>query len=104
MSDWSRFRDRVGGVHIPILMGVLPLHSGRHAEFLHHEVPGISVPDHVRARMAAAGADGLAEGARLATTLLTEARGQVDGVYLMPSFGRYEQIIDVVRAARQGAT
>ncbi|MBI5837451.1 MAG: bifunctional homocysteine S-methyltransferase/methylenetetrahydrofolate reductase [Candidatus Eisenbacteria bacterium] len=103
LSDWLRFRDRLGEVRIPILMGVLPLHSSRHAEFLHHEVPGISVPDSVRARMGAAGADGLAEGARLATSLLLEARGALDGVYLMPSFGRYEQIVDVVRAARQGA-
>ena len=38
---------------------------------------------------------------RLASELLLEARNEVDGVYLMPSFGRYEQILDVVRAARQ---
>ena len=35
--------------------GVLPLHTARHAEFLHHEVPGITIPDDVRAAMHAAG-------------------------------------------------
>lgn len=104
MSTWTRFLEKLGQVDIPILFGVLPLQSSRHAEFLHNEVPGISVPAWVRERMRAAGADGQAEGARLATELLLEARGQVHGVYLMPSFGRYDQILEVVRAARQEAT
>jgi len=103
IEDWLRFRERLTDLRVPVLMGVLPLHSSRHAEFLHHEVPGISVPDAVRARMAAAGAEGQAEGTRLAIGLVEQAHGHVDGVYLMPSFGRYEQIVDVVRAARQGA-
>jgi homocysteine S-methyltransferase len=101
MSTWTRFLERLGPAGIPILFGVLPLQSSRHAEFLHNEVPGISVPDWARERMRKAGADGQAEGARMATELLLEARSKVDGVYLMPSFGRYEQILDVVRAARQ---
>jgi homocysteine S-methyltransferase len=29
---------------VPVLLGVLPLQSARHAEFLHNEVPGITVP------------------------------------------------------------
>src|SRR4030095_11415357 len=36
---------------IPVVVGLLPLHSSRNAEFLHNEVPGITVPDGVRARM-----------------------------------------------------
>ena len=32
---------------VPVLLGVLPLHTGRHAEFLHNEVPGITIPDEV---------------------------------------------------------
>ena len=101
MPTWTRFLERLGPVGIPILFGVLPLQSSRHAEFLHNEVPGISVPEWARERMRKAGADGAAEGARMASELLLEARDQVHGVYLMPSFGRYEQILDVVRAARQ---
>ena len=38
-----------GGIPRPVLLGVLPLHSTRHAEFLHNEVPGITIPDEVRA-------------------------------------------------------
>ncbi|HWN89926.1 MAG TPA: bifunctional homocysteine S-methyltransferase/methylenetetrahydrofolate reductase, partial [Verrucomicrobiae bacterium] len=36
---------------IPVVVGLLPLHSSRHAEFLHNEVPGITIPDAVRGRM-----------------------------------------------------
>ena len=52
LAAWERFLERLGGVPgIPILVGILPLQSFRHAEFLHNEVPGIQVPDWIRARM-----------------------------------------------------
>src|SRR6266436_9030466 len=46
-----RFLDRAGKPPIPMILGCIPLHSSRHAEFLHNEVPGITIPDDVRARM-----------------------------------------------------
>jgi homocysteine S-methyltransferase len=49
---------------IPVVVGLLPLHSSRHAEFLHNEVPGITVPDAVRARMREAGSGDCAWGSR----------------------------------------
>ena len=51
-----RFGPR--GFPVPMLLGVLPLVSARHAEFLHNEVPGITIPDAARARMHAAGRGG----------------------------------------------
>ena len=58
--------ERVAGraLDVPILAGVLPIHSARHAEFLHNEVPGIVIPGHVRERMRAAGDDGWRPGSR----------------------------------------
>ncbi|MDR7574442.1 MAG: bifunctional homocysteine S-methyltransferase/methylenetetrahydrofolate reductase, partial [Armatimonadota bacterium] len=54
--------ERIGGrIPLPVLVGVLPLVSSRHAEFLHNEVPGLVVPEAVRARLRAA-ADGREEG------------------------------------------
>ncbi|MDR7430049.1 MAG: bifunctional homocysteine S-methyltransferase/methylenetetrahydrofolate reductase, partial [Armatimonadota bacterium] len=79
-----------------MLVGVLPLQSARHAEFLHHEVPGIYIPDWVRERMARAGNRGREEGLRLAAELLDSIADRVDGVYLMPSFGRYEVVAELV--------
>jgi homocysteine S-methyltransferase len=85
---------------IPVLVGLLPLHSSRHAEFLHNEVPGITVPDHVRARMKDAGDRGLRAGIDMAQALLLEVKSRYAGAYLMPSFGRFEVVAEVLDALR----
>ena len=92
LAPLERFLDRVGTPPIPILLGCIPLHSTRHTEYLHNEVPGITIPDHVRLRMKEAGDHGHEEGLRLAQELLSETRHLVQGVYLMPSFGRYDVV------------
>ena len=99
--------ERVAGEPLttPILAGVLPLVSARHAEFLHNEVPGIDIPDRARARMHAAGEGEPAwrEGLAMATGLIADLRGEgVAGIYVMPQFGRYDRAADVVEAARRG--
>jgi homocysteine S-methyltransferase len=104
-EQWQRFMDRAAArfgdtLPKPVLLGVLPLHSSRHAEFLHHEVPGITIPDSVRAAMAAAGERGSEVGGELALELVERMRSLVAGTYLMPSFGRYEHAAEVVRQLR----
>jgi 5,10-methylenetetrahydrofolate reductase len=84
------------------LLGVLPLHSARHAEFLHNEVPGIMIPDEQRAEMHAAGERGAEVGLEMAMNLLEQCKGQVKGTYIMPSFGRYELAAELVRRLRTG--
>jgi homocysteine S-methyltransferase len=76
----------------------MPLHSARHAEFLHNEVPGITVPDAVRARMKEAGEHGLRAGIKMAQGLLRGVRAHHAGAYLMPSFGRFEVVAEVLDA------
>jgi len=83
---------------IPVVVGVLPLHSSRHAEFLHNEVPGITVPDAVRACMKDAGDRSLRAGIETAQALVRQIRGHYAGVYLMPSFGRFEVVGEVLDA------
>jgi homocysteine S-methyltransferase len=88
------------GFPVPVLLGVLPLQSARHAEFLHNEVPGITIPEATRAALHAAG-DGAAEiGLRITEELLTHVGERVAGTYIMPSFGRYEQAAELVRRLR----
>ena len=92
MAPLLRFLDRAGKPSIPLILGCIPLHSSRHAEYLHNEVPGITIPDTVRARMRVAGDHGHEEGLQLAQELLSEARSMIQGVYLMPSYGRYDVV------------
>jgi methionine synthase / methylenetetrahydrofolate reductase (NADH) len=100
MLDEAHRRFGPGGFPVPLLLGVLPLVSTRHAEFLHNEVPGITIPDDARAAMRAAGERGSEVGIEMADRLLAEMEGEVAGTYIMPSFGRYEQCAELVRRIR----
>jgi methionine synthase / methylenetetrahydrofolate reductase (NADH) len=100
MLGEARRRFGPRGLPVPILLGVLPLVSTRHAEFLHNEVPGITIPDEARAAMRAAGERGSEVGIEMADDLLTAMEGEVAGTYIMPSFGRYEQCAELVRRIR----
>jgi len=103
LSTLTRFLKAVGTPRIPVLLGLLPLQSHRHAEFLHNEVPGIVIPDPVRRAMRDAGDRGIDVGIETCLDLLVEARSLVEGAYLMPSFGRYEVVARVVEAVVPGA-
>jgi homocysteine S-methyltransferase len=86
---------------IPILPGVLPLVSGRNAEFLHNEVPGIVVPDEIRQRMAGReGEAGVREGLAIAREFIEAAIGQVGGFYIIPPFGKYQIAVELVKFIR----
>jgi len=100
LEAFDRFLSRLGKVPIPVIVGILPLHSYRHAEFLHNEVPGITIPEPARARMREAGERALHVGVEMAQGLLREVRRRYGGAYLMPSFGRFEVVAEVLDALR----
>ena len=83
------------------MIGVLPLQGHKHATFLHNEVPGITLSEEALERMRKAGPNGREEGVKMAQELLLQLKElpHVQGVYLMPSFGRYElacQVLEVL--------
>jgi homocysteine S-methyltransferase len=77
---------------VPLFVGVLPLRSARHAEFMHNEVPGIEVPDWLRQLMADATDDDHAMnlGIESAQKLSERVRKAAQGLYLMPPFGSHQ--------------
>ena len=90
-----------GELDVPLIAGVLPLVSARHAVFLHNEVPGVVIPDEVLARMEAAGEDPWQVGRAIALELIDGLRAEgAAGIYLMPQFGRYDLAADIVEAVR----
>jgi len=93
-------------LEIPVIAGLLPLVSGRHAAFLHNEVPGIDIPETVRDRLTAAGDDGdraWRTGRAMATELAGALRADgAAGIYVMPQFGRYDRAADMVEAIFAG--
>ena len=100
MLDEAHRRFGSAGFPVPLLLGILPLQSGRHTEFMHNEVPGITIPEDIRSTMAAAGDRGAEVGLELALELLEAVAPLVAGTYVMPSFGRYEQAAELVRRIR----
>jgi methionine synthase / methylenetetrahydrofolate reductase (NADH) len=91
----ENFLKRIESCRIPVLVGILPLSSYRNAEFLHNEVPGMQIPDEIRARMKkiASKEEAREEGISIARESLAEAKPMVDGVYVMPPFGRVDSAI-----------
>ncbi len=96
----KRYEDEYGKLTLPLLAGVLPLASSRHAEFLHNEVPGITLTDAIRERMRRAGDNGRQEGLQIARELWLELMEFAQGVYIMPPFGRYELVAELLSAVR----
>jgi homocysteine S-methyltransferase len=95
----QRYEEEAGPLSIPILAGVLPLVSLRHAEFLHNEVPGIMVPESVRERLRRAGEErARLEGLRIAQEVVAVLAEFVQGLYVMPPMGRYELVFRLMEA------
>lgn len=98
MQVLDQFLKDVEGYHVPIIAGILPLASFRNAEFLHNEVPGMSIPASIRSRLQASTDSDTARkiGIEIAQEMLLQLKSQVQGVYLMPPFGRYESALSVL--------
>ena len=96
----EKYADRYGALDRPVLVGILPLVSARHASFLHNEVPGISIPQETRTRMEKAGEAGAKVGVELAVALIQAIKPWAQGVYLMPQFSRYDLIAEIIEAVQ----
>ncbi len=94
------YEAKHGKMNKPILVGILPLVSIRHANFLHNEVPGISIPDETRKRIEAAGDDGVKAGVEIAVELVEQVKPWAGGVYIMPQFHKYDMVADIIEAVK----
>jgi methionine synthase I (cobalamin-dependent)/5,10-methylenetetrahydrofolate reductase len=91
--------ERIGDDGVCILLGLMPLRSARQAEFLHHEVPGIYIPRHVRQNLAALPPEDAPKyGVEVAQKLLAETQLLVGGAYIMPPASAPDLAGDVLEA------
>lgn len=106
LATLTEFFERLGPIDVPVLLGILPLMSSRHTEFIHNELAGVVIPDAVRERMREAGEAGAAAGLEVAYEQIEETRhfGWVSGIYIMPSFGRYEVAAELIERVRATAS
>lgn len=83
--------DATKDLPLKIYMGVMPFASERNCEFLHNEVPGMTVPESVRLRMRGlSGAKGREMGARICEELLDVIAEHSGRVYLITPFNHFE--------------
>jgi len=93
----ARYREITGSdFTLPVLMGLMPLYSLKHAQFLHNEIPGITIPDPIMKRIEDAGETAPEAGVQIAQELLRDMRGLVAGAYIIPAFGHYELAAEVI--------
>jgi len=94
----ERFFSMIRHLRVPLLVGILPLYSHRNAEFLHNEIPGMTIPDDIRERMkkAGSGEKAQAEGVAIAREATLAARELGQGVYLMPPFNKVDLALRVI--------
>jgi methionine synthase I (cobalamin-dependent)/5,10-methylenetetrahydrofolate reductase len=97
---WKRWLEFAGPSPVPVIIGTLPLYTYRHALFVHHEIPGIIVPDSVLARMETASKDGKENEADKGVAITLDVLGQIrdlcQGVYVTPPFQKYDIAMRVI--------
>ncbi|MGZ9221532.1 MAG: bifunctional homocysteine S-methyltransferase/methylenetetrahydrofolate reductase [Anaerolineales bacterium] len=98
----EKYEAKYGKLENPILVGILPLVSIRHANFLHNEVPGILIPDETRKRIEAAGdaERGTRVGVEVAVELIDQLKAWAGGVYLMPQFHKFDMVAEIIEAIK----
>jgi homocysteine S-methyltransferase len=78
------------------MLGIIPLRSYKHAEFLHHEVPGMRIPERFREMMHGAEKNAAKLGVKLAQDFIKEAKSTVAGIYIMPPFRKYSVVDELL--------
>jgi homocysteine S-methyltransferase len=94
----ERIAESTKHLSVPVFIGIMPLASGRNAEYLHNEVPGIQLSDEVRQRMAGLeGEAGRAVGVQIAKELLDAAVPHFKGIYLITPFMFYDMGVQLTK-------
>src|SRR5574340_783691 len=101
VDQFERFLDRIARVRIPVLAGLAPFESVRHAEFLANEVPGVYVPEALVERMRAAEAGGGAteEGLAIAHEIAERLRTLVQGLQITVSPAAVPRVLELLATA-----
>lgn len=89
---------------IPIFIGIMPLTSQRNAEFLHNEVPGISLSEEALQRMRGLkGEMARQEGIAMSKELVDQAIKIFNGIYLITPFNYYEMTAELAQYVNKGS-
>ena len=82
----------------PIFIGIMPLISKKNADFIHYEVPGITLTDEIRNRIDINNPIlAVEEGKKIAKELVSYAMDKFNGIYLITPFLKYEITAELIQ-------
>ena len=86
---------------LPVLAGIVPLRDFKHAEYLQHEVPGVTLPESLLERMWTARESANETGLAIARELVERVKsgGRLRGVVLSSATGDVIELSELVREA-----
>jgi methionine synthase / methylenetetrahydrofolate reductase(NADPH) len=96
METLENFLNKIHHIKIPIMLGILPLRSFKHAEFLHNEIPGLYIPHNIRKTIYQSKSQ-TQTGIDISREFLSQAKKFISGVYLMPPFQKYEVVSQIIQ-------
>lgn len=104
VNAFERFLARVQRFDVPLVLGIWPFDSVLNAEFLAHEVPGLTVPDAVldRMRRTDTAEAAAAEGMAIAREVATELAPMVQGLQISTPAGRLSLALGVLEGVVRG--
>lgn len=93
----EKFLKRLEPFKVPVIFGVMLIRDYRHAKFLVNEYPGIHIQDRDLERFRNGSEEDQAGlSIEFACELVSELKNRSGGIYLMPSFGDSEKLLDVM--------
>jgi len=102
-EDVEEMIEKTDHIDMLIFPGIFPVISSRNAEFLHNEVPGISVPEKFRKELA--GYDQVADQRKAALEytmeLVANIAPVIDGLYIVSPLNKWEIALDFVSQVRR---
>ena len=98
----ERFLEKAQKIGRPVLLGVMPLVSGRNARYMATQVPGITVPGVIIEKMEAAGEGAGELGLEIARRFIETVRSWCAGIYLIPLLGKMDGVVRLVGELRGG--
>jgi homocysteine S-methyltransferase len=103
VEGFTHFLRRIEPAGLPIVAGVMPLESVRHAEFMANEVPGVRVPEPLLARIRKSGGDEAeaAEGIAIAREIAGSLRHFVQGIQVAASGEGTDAALQVIDGLRE---
>lgn len=101
LESVERMMNAVSHIDLRVFPGIFPLISARNAEFLHNEIPGISIPADIRKRLNSFERvdDQRKAALEFTASLISDISSFVNGLYIISPLNKWEIVIDLIKAA-----